>query len=160
MSPASTTSSYGLTSTLSSTIGRKIGTSGRRVLIDTSILVDLKGAELARLSERLAISALSVAELARGRNVAASDLEKERRRRHLELVEASLDALPFELACAQAFGLVAAAIERIGRRSRGARSIDLMIAATALAHRLPLYTINMRDLRGFEGLIEIVDVGI
>jgi predicted nucleic acid-binding protein len=39
-----------------------------------------------------------------------------------------------------------------------ARAIDVMIAATALAHDLPLYTRNAKDLRGLEHLIEIVDV--
>ncbi len=33
-----------------------------------------------------------------------------------------------------------------------------MIAATALAYDLPLYTLNAKDLRGLEDLIEIVDV--
>jgi predicted nucleic acid-binding protein len=33
-----------------------------------------------------------------------------------------------------------------------------MIAATALAHDLPLYTPNPKDLRGLEDLIEVVDV--
>jgi predicted nucleic acid-binding protein len=37
--------------------------------------------------------------------------------------------------------------------------MDLMIAATALAHELPLYTLNPKDLRGLEHLIEIVEVG-
>lgn len=37
--------------------------------------------------------------------------------------------------------------------------MDLMIAATALAHRLPLYTLNPKDLRGVEGLIEVIDLG-
>jgi predicted nucleic acid-binding protein len=50
-------------------------------------------------------------------------------------------------------------VERIGRKPRGARVIDLMIAATALAHDLPFYTLNPRNLRGLEDLIEIVDVG-
>ena len=47
---------------------------------------------------------------------------------------------------------------RHGRKPRGARAVDLMIAATALAHDLPLYTLNSKDLRGLESLIEIVDV--
>jgi predicted nucleic acid-binding protein len=34
-----------------------------------------------------------------------------------------------------------------------------MIAATALVHEIPLYTLNAKDLHGLEGLIEIVDVG-
>jgi len=36
--------------------------------------------------------------------------------------------------------------------------IDLLIAATALAHRLPLYTQNAKDFRELGQLIEIVDV--
>lgn len=46
----------------------------------------------------------------------------------------------------------------MGRKPRGARAVDLMIAATALAHGLPLYTRNAKDLQGLDDLIEIVDV--
>jgi predicted nucleic acid-binding protein len=154
----STTSSSGLISATSSMMVRKIGTSGPRVLIDTSILVDLKKSELFRLSAK-EISTLTVAELVKGHYAAVRDLDKERRRRHLCQVEATIEALPFDLGCARAFGSVAIAVEQIGRRSRGSRSVDLMIAATALAHDLPLYTLNPKDLRGLESLIEIVDVG-
>jgi predicted nucleic acid-binding protein len=87
------------------------------------------------------------------------DFEKERRRRHLKQVEESIEALPFDLACARAYGLVSAAVENVGRKSRGSPAVDLMIAATALAHELPLYTRNTKDLRGLECLIEIVAVG-
>lgn len=90
--------------------------------------------------------------------MAIDDFEKERRRRHLHQVETSLDILLFDLSCARAFGFASAAVERIGRKARGSRIVDLMIAATALAHGLPLYTLNPKDLRGLEDLIEIVDV--
>lgn len=82
-----------------------------------------------------------------------------RRRAHLLLIEGWVEALPFDLACARAWAQIYAAIERIGRKPRGSRAIDLMIAATALAHDLPLYTLNPKDLRGLEDLIEIIDVG-
>jgi predicted nucleic acid-binding protein len=52
-----------------------------------------------------------------------------------------------------------AVVDGTGRKPRGGRAVDLMIAATALAHDLPLYTRNAKGLRGLEGLIEIVDVG-
>jgi hypothetical protein len=39
---------------------RKIGTSGPRVPIDTSILIDLKKSELFRLSAKVAISTLTL----------------------------------------------------------------------------------------------------
>ena len=45
-----------------------------------------------------------------------------------------------------------------GRTARGARSLDLLIAATALASDLPLYTRNPDDFRGTESLVDIVAV--
>jgi predicted nucleic acid-binding protein len=153
------TSSFGPTSTPSSILVQKIGTSGQRALIDTSVLAGLKRSELLRLSSRLAASTVTIAELARGPGAATEDLEKVRRRLHLEQVEASVEALPFDLACARAYGAVRGAVQCIGRKPRGSRAMDLLIAATALAHDMPLYTLNPKDLRGLEDLIEIVDVG-
>jgi predicted nucleic acid-binding protein len=118
----------------------------------------LKKSELHGLPPSLATSTLTIAELARGPGAATEDLEKVRRRLHLQQVEASIEALPFDLACARAYGVVSGAVERIGRKPRS-RAVDLMIAATALAHELPLHTLNPEDLRGLEDLIEIVDVG-
>ncbi len=106
----------------------------------------------------MATSALAIAELARGPGAAIGEIEERRRRRHLEQVEASVESLSFDLACARAYGAVCEAVERISRKPRGARAVDLMIAATALAHDLPLYTLNSGDLRGLEDLIEIVDL--
>ena len=90
--------------------------------------------------------------------MAAGDLEKARRLNHLQQVEASVEMLSFDLFCARAYASVCEAVERVGRKPRGSRAIDLMIAATALAHRLPFYTLNPKDLRGLGDLIEIVDV--
>jgi predicted nucleic acid-binding protein len=45
-----------------------------------------------------------------------------------------------------------------GRKARGARAVDLLIAATALSVDLPLYTRNGDDFRGIEQLVEIVVV--
>ena len=67
--------------------------------------------------------------------------------------------LSFEPRCGRAFGQIYAAVSRVGRKARGARTVDLMIAATALAHELPLYTLNAADLCGLEDLVEIVDLG-
>lgn len=154
----STSTSSALRAMPTSIPARKTGTPGQRALIDTSVLADLKKAELRRLPPWLATSALTIAELVRGPDVASHDFEKERRRQHLQHIEASIEALPFDLACAQAYGRVSAAVERIGRKPRGSRVVDLLIAATALAHDLPLYTLNPKDLRGLEQLIQIVDV--
>lgn len=158
-SRASTTSSFAPISTPSPIRALETGMPGRRGLIDTSVAAELNKAELASFSLGLATSTLTIAELAGGPHAANDDFEKERRRHHLRQVEATIEALPFDFACARAYGSVYAAVERIGRKPRGPRAVDLMIAATALAHDLPLYTLNAKDLRGLEDLIEIVDVG-
>jgi predicted nucleic acid-binding protein len=88
-------------------------------MIDTSVLADLKKAELRRLPPWLAASALTIAELVRGPDAASHDFEKERRRQHRQQIVASIEALPFDFACAQAYGRVSAAVERIGRKPRG-----------------------------------------
>lgn len=156
---SSTTTNFEQTSMPMSILARKIGTPGQRALIDTSVLADLKKPELRRLPPWLAASTLTFAELVRGPEVATHAFEKARRRQHLQQVEASIEALPFDFACAQAYGRISVAVERIGRKPRGSRVVDLLIAATALAHDLPLYTLNSKDLRGLENLVEIVDVG-
>jgi len=45
-----------------------------------------------------------------------------------------------------------------GRKARGPRAVDLWIAATACAHDLPLFTRNIDDLRGLEGLVRVVAI--
>jgi predicted nucleic acid-binding protein len=62
------------------------------LVIDTSIVVDLTRSELRLLSARVAVSALTVAESVKGRQAAPPGLEKERRRRHLQRLEASIEA--------------------------------------------------------------------
>jgi len=127
-------------------------------LIDTSVAVDLESIERSRLPAEIAISALTLAELAGGPHGADHDLKRARRQQFLQAVEANLESVAFDSQCARAYGTVYAAVASAGRKPRGARSVDLMIAATALAHDLPLYTRNASDLVGLEELIEVVDL--
>lgn len=129
-----------------------------RGLIDTSVAVDIRDLDAARFPREVAISALTLGELATGPHAARDELTRARRQAHLQFVETNLEALPFDPSCARAYGIVYAAVDRKGRKARGGRAVDLMIAATALAHDLPLYTRNAKDLRGLEGLVEIVEV--
>ncbi len=128
-------------------------------MIDTSVAVDLTTIERERLPSIIAVSALTLAELVVGPASADDELKRARRQQRLQYIEASVEPLPFESRCYRAYGPVYTAVLSAGRKARGPRAVDLMIAATALAHDLPLYTRNANDLHGLEGLIEIVDVG-
>lgn len=127
-----------------------------RGLIDTSVAVDLGSIDSARFPTEIAISSLTLAELTTGPHAADDELTRARRQLTLQHVEAQLETLPFDSDCARAYGHVYVAIDNAGRKPRGGRAVDLMIAATALAHGLPLYTRNPKDLQGLEELIEIV----
>lgn len=124
-------------------------------LLDTSVLVSPRDSAI--LPAETSISALSLAELAAGPHAAGDARERGRRQEHLQTIEAMYDALPFDTACARAYGRVYSAIVETGRKARGRRAVDLLIAATAVAHELPLYTLNAADLLGLEPLLEIVD---
>lgn len=110
------------------------------------------------LPAELAISAVTLAELAAGPHASADPAERARRQDRLQRTEASFDPLPVDAAVARAYGRVYAAFAAAGQKARGRRALDLQIAATALATGLPLYTRNADDLRALGGLLEIVAV--
>lgn len=128
-----------------------------RGLLDTSVVVDLARLHPDDLPRETAISALTLAELAAGPHATSDTAERARRQVHLQRVEATFDPLPFDADAARAYGRVFAAVAATGRQPRR-RAVDLLIASTALANALPLYTRNGADLVGLEPLIEIVPV--
>jgi predicted nucleic acid-binding protein len=130
-----------------------------RGLLDTSVVIALGELSIDRLPDKTAISTLTLAELTAGPQAVGDKLERARRQKRLQLFEAGVDTLDFDPDCARSFGSIYVATVAAGRKARGARAVDLMIAATALAHDIPLFTMNAEDLRGLEDLIEIVDVG-
>lgn len=128
-----------------------ISTTGRG-LLDTSTLVLLGRLDDATtLPDEPLISVVTLAELSVGPLVASSDNERAARQAHLQQAEADFDPLVFDSAAARKFGHVAASLRRAGRKPT-ARSFDAMIAATALAHDLPVYTCNPDDFPGIDDL--------
>jgi predicted nucleic acid-binding protein len=91
------------------------------------------------------IAAVTLAELAAGPHATDDREERARRQDRLQRVETLLDPLPFDAAAARAYGRVYAATRVHDRKSRGARAVDLLMAATALANDLPLFTRNPDD---------------
>src|SRR5258707_1333068 len=109
-----------------------------------------EGVDFRRLPDDISISTLTLAELTSGPLASEDDLERARRQERLQRFESGVDSLAFTAECARAYGHVYAAEMTSGRKPRGVRAVDLMIAATALAHDLPLYTLNARDLRSLD----------
>lgn len=116
-----------------------------RGLLDTSVIIDLERLPAHALPPEPAISAITLAELAAGPHATDDSDERARRQDRLQRVEAMLDPLPFDGSAARAYGRVYAATRSSDRKPRGARAVDLLIAAVALAHELPLFTRNPAD---------------
>lgn len=127
-------------------------------LIDTSVVLGLDHIGAAQLPNEAAISALTMAELSAGPHATTDSAERARRQDRLQRAETTFDALTFDADAARAYGRIYAAITATGRKPHGPRTVDLLIAATALAANLPLYTRNVDDFRGLERLVDIVGV--
>lgn len=130
----------------------------RRGLVDTSVVIDLGRVDPAELPSEIAISAVTLAELAAGPHATADPDERARRQDRLQRTEATFEALPADAEVARAYGRVYAAVAAAGRKARGRRAFDLLIAATALSAELPLYTRNPGDFSELDGLLEVVPV--
>jgi predicted nucleic acid-binding protein len=129
-----------------------------RGLIDTSIVIDLDQIDETALPLELAISAVTMAELAAGPHATTDSAERARRQDRLQRAEATFEPLPVDANVARAYGRVYATMLAGGRTARGRRAIDLLIAATAVAADLPIYTRNPDDFKGLSALVEIVAV--
>jgi tRNA(fMet)-specific endonuclease VapC len=123
---------------------------GRGVL-DTSVVIDLADIEVGVLPEECLISAITLAELSVGALVATNARQRAARQAHLQQAEADFDPIPFDASCARAFARVAASLRRSGRKTQ-ARAYDALIAATAVARDLPVFTRNPDDFQGIDGL--------
>ena len=128
----------------------------RRGLLDASVVIDIEMLDPSQLPVEVAVSALTMAELAAGPHATTDPEERGRRQDRLQRAEATFDPLPFDTDAARAYGRIFSAVMATGRKARGARAVDLLIAATALAAGLPLYTRNGDDFLALDGLVEVV----
>lgn len=129
-----------------------------RGVLDTSVIIDLDKLDPLQLPISVAVSALTLAELAAGPHATDDPDERGRRQDRLQRTEATFDPIPFDADAARAYGRLFASVFATGRKARGARAVDLLIAATALASELPLYTRNGDDFRAVDDLIDVVVV--
>jgi predicted nucleic acid-binding protein len=137
-----------------------------RGLLDTNIMILRRWVDPAELPAEMAISAITLAELSAGphevrRNEEQTDYdeyaERGRRLDVLQRAENEFDPVPFDTEAARIYGRICAAVIGAGRKPRR-RVADLMIAATAVAEGLPLFTTNPDDFKGLETLLTVVSV--
>ncbi|MGH9463757.1 MAG: type II toxin-antitoxin system VapC family toxin [Vicinamibacteria bacterium] len=126
-------------------------------LLDTSVVVDLDLVDPSFLPDESAISAVTLAELAAGPHATSDEQERARRQDRLQWVASTWDALPFDSEAARAYGRIFTATRAAGRSPR-ARLADLLIAATAAANGLPLYTRNPADFIGLDSIVTVIKV--
>ena len=129
-----------------------------RGLVDTSVVIDLDRVYGDALPGEVAVAAVTLAELAAGPHATDDPAERARRQERLQRVEATFDPIPFDAVAARAYGRVYAEVAAAGRKARGRRAVDLLIAATAVAAELPLYTRNPSDFDGLSGVLEVIAV--
>lgn len=120
-------------------------------MLDTSTLILLGQLAAADLPDECVISCVTLAELSVGPHVARTGGERAARQAHVQQAEADFDAVAFDSDAARAFGRVAAALRKANRKP-AARAYDALIAASAIAQDLPLYTCNAADFEGIDEL--------
>jgi predicted nucleic acid-binding protein len=126
-------------------------------LLDTSVVIDHDVIDTALLPDESAISAITLAELAAGPHATQDADERARRQDRLQWASSTWEPLPFDAEAARAYGRLFAAARAAGQTSR-ARLADLLIASTAAANSLPLYTRNPADFDALKSIIKLVRI--
>jgi predicted nucleic acid-binding protein len=126
-------------------------------LLDTSVVIDLDVIAPDDLPTEASVSAVTMAELSAGPHATDDPAERARRQDRLQQLESWVEPVPFDGDCARAYGRIYAAVLSAGRQPRR-RAADLLIAATALASGLPLYTRNADDFGGLEQILTVVAI--
>lgn len=128
-----------------------------RGLLDTSVVVDHDLVDPSLLPDESAIAAVTLAELAAGPHATDDQEERARRLDRLQWAAATWDPLPFDADAARVYGRIFSATRGAGRTGRS-RLADLLIASTAAANGLPVYTRNPSDFSGLDEIVAIVGV--
>jgi predicted nucleic acid-binding protein len=128
-----------------------------RGLLDTSVVIDHDRIDPQLLPDESAISSVTLAELAAGPHATDKSDERARRQDRLQWATATWDPIPFDEEGARVYGRLFAAARAAGQSSRS-RFADLLIASTAAANNLPLYTRNPDDFKALQGIVTVVAI--
>ncbi|MFZ9017311.1 MAG: PIN domain-containing protein, partial [Ilumatobacteraceae bacterium] len=114
--------------------------------------------DASQLPGEVAVTSITMAELAAGPHATSDAAERARRQDRLQRAEAAFDPIPFDAAAARAYGRIYAAVVAQGGKARGPCAVDVLIAAVAAAAELPLCTRNPDDFAGLDDLVTVVTV--
>ena len=128
-----------------------------RGLLDTSVVIDHDLIDPALLPDESAIAAITLAELAAGPHATEDKEERARRQDRLQWATATWDPLPFDADAARMYGRIFSAARAAGQASRS-RLADLLIASTAAANSLAVYTRNPSDFEALKSVVKVVPV--
>jgi predicted nucleic acid-binding protein len=128
-----------------------------RGLLDTSVVIDHHVIDPKLLPDESAISAVTLAELAAGPHATDNRDERAKRQDRLQWAAATWDAIPFDDEGARVYARMFAAARAAGQSSRS-RFADLLIASTAAANNLPLYTRNPDDFRALKEIVKVIAI--
>ncbi len=128
-----------------------------RGVLDTSVVIDHDAIDPSLLPDESAISAVTLAELAAGPHATENKDERARRQDRLQWATATWDPLPFDAESARMYGRMFAAARAAGQSSR-TRLADLLIASTAAANGLPVYTRNPSDFEALKRILKIISI--
>jgi predicted nucleic acid-binding protein len=126
----------------------------KRVLLDTSVVIDFPVDAVGSLAASAAVSTITLAELAYGLHTDDPLLNTAREQRY-HWITSTFAPIPFDTSAARVYGALCASVRAIGRDPRP-RRFDLLIAAVAVALRIPLVTRNETDFRGIHSSLNII----
>jgi len=127
-----------------------------RALLDTSVVIDFPADAVGSLAATAAVSTITLAELAYGLHTDDPLLNTAREQRY-HWITSTFAPIPFDTSAARVYGALCASVRAIGRDPRP-RRFDLLIAAVAVALRIPLITRNETDFRGIHSSLNIIVV--
>lgn len=123
------------------------------VLLDTSVLIAAERGTLDLTqypdTQPLMVAAITWSELWMGVHLAGNKQRQRQRRQVLESLLQGLDIIAFDAGIAETHARIYAGLYQQGKRI-GAH--DLIIAATAIAKGVPVFTLNTKEFKQVEGL--------
>lgn len=128
-----------------------------RGVLDTCTFVDYEELDLSQLPDIVELTSVTMAELHQGIAHATTPESRGARLERLSTAVNRFEPLPFDGEAAGRYGTLVALTLGQGRSPKQ-RKMDLMIAAIASVHELPLYTRNPSDFKGLDSLVRVVAV--